>query len=72
MIADWKIRQDSRNWECDWKGSELFHLRYFRSLSATEKFRVVENMCETAEYFRLKAEVRRRLSRALLDGTRKT
>jgi len=64
MTVDWTIREGSPNWECDWKGSELFHLRHFRSLSATEKFKAVENMCETAEYFKRKADDRRRAAKA--------
>lgn len=60
MTAEWKIREGSSDWECDWKGSELFHLRYFRALSVSDKLRAVENMCETAEYFKCKAEDRRR------------
>jgi hypothetical protein len=59
MTVDWKIREDSPDWECDREGSELFQLRYFRSLSSTEKFRAVEDMCEAVEYFKRKAEIRR-------------
>jgi len=36
------------NWECDWKDDRLFHLRYFKALSMTEKIRAVEEMCKTA------------------------
>lgn len=60
MTADWKIREGSPDWECDWKANELFHLRYFRALSVSDKLRAVENMCETADYFRRKAEERKR------------
>jgi hypothetical protein len=60
MTADWKIGRNAADWECDWKGDARFHLRLFRSLSITEKLKAVENMCETAEFFRRKAENRRR------------
>lgn len=55
MNAEWKIKEDAADWECDRQGSELFQLRYFRSLSITDKFRAVENMCETARFFSRKA-----------------
>ena len=63
MAVDWKIREKSPDWECDWRSSEVFQLRYFRALSITEKFLAVENMCEVAEFFKRKAVVRKQLSR---------
>lgn len=59
MNSDWKIREDAPSWECDWQGSARFQLRYFRSLSITDKLRAVENMCKTAAYFKEKAQARR-------------
>lgn len=46
---DWTIRESAEDWECDWKGDELFHLRHFRSLSTTEKIKAVEEMCRVAD-----------------------
>jgi hypothetical protein len=45
----WKIKESATDWECDWKGDERFHLRYFRALSMTEKIRAVEEMCRVAD-----------------------
>ena len=44
----WKIKESAEDWECDWKGDELFHLRYFRALSMVEKIKAVEEMCRIA------------------------
>lgn len=60
MKTDWTIRESQANWECDWEGSRRFQLRYFKSLSLTEKVRAVERMCKTAAYFAQKAANRRR------------
>lgn len=59
MKPDWTIRETDANWECDWEGSERFQLRYFKSLSLTEKVKAVEQMCKTARYFAHKAAQRR-------------
>ncbi len=48
--ADWMIAPSTPDWECDWKGSRRFHLRYFRSLSLEEKLRAVESMAQVAEF----------------------
>jgi hypothetical protein len=47
----WRIPAEARDWECDWEGDELFHLRYFRALSLPEKIRAVEGMEQVAAYF---------------------
>ena len=47
----WKIGEEAADWECDWKGDELFHLRYFRALSMVEKIKAVEEMCRVVEAF---------------------
>ena len=59
MKPDWTIKDAQANWECDWEGSQRFQLRYFRSLSLTEKILAVEQMCKTARYFAEKAARRR-------------
>lgn len=59
MKPDWTIRETQADWECDWQGSRRFQLRYFKSLSLTEKVKAVERMCKTATYFARKAAERR-------------
>ena len=58
--SKWVIPESARDWECDWKGSELFHLRYFRSFSLSEKLRAVESMGEVADLLSRKAGKRRK------------
>jgi len=48
---DWTIDPSSENWECSWQESERFNLRYFKSLSTTEKLKAVEDMCAMVDYF---------------------
>ena len=50
--SPWKIPPDVADWECDWRGDQLFHLRHFRSFSLAEKILAVEEMTQVAEYFR--------------------
>lgn len=59
--SKWTIPESARDWECDWEGSELFHLRYFKALSLSEKMRAVESMEEIANLLSRKAEERRTL-----------
>lgn len=59
MTNDWRIKESQQDWECDWKGSERFQLRYFKALSFAEKCKAVENMCKTHTYFQRKADARR-------------
>lgn len=47
----WRIPADARDWECDWEGDELFHLRYFRALPLPDKIRAVEEMERLAAHF---------------------
>jgi len=54
----WKIPPDAADWECDWRGDRLFHLRYFRAFPLAEKIRAVEEMTQVAEHFRKKREIR--------------
>jgi hypothetical protein len=56
----WIIPESASDWECDWNGSELFHLRYFKSLSLSEKMRAVESMGEIADLLARKARERRK------------
>lgn len=59
--SPWKIPPDAADWECDWRGDQLFHLRHFRSFTLAEKIRAVEEMTQVAEHFRfLKASLRDR------------
>ena len=37
--------------DCSWVGSEMYHLRQFKSLPIEEKFLAVEEMCEVYEFF---------------------
>lgn len=60
MKNDWTIKDPKADWECDWQGSTRFQLRYFKSLTLTEKVKAVENMCKTADYFAQKAVARRK------------
>jgi len=57
----WAIPESASDWECDWNGSELFHLRYFKALSLTEKLQAVESMGEIADLLTRKARERRKL-----------
>jgi len=50
--SPWKIPPGAADWECDWRGDQLFHLRLFRSFPLAEKIRAVEEMAQVAEYFR--------------------
>lgn len=58
--SKWAISASARDWECDWEGSELFHLRYFKSLSLSDKLRAVESMGEVADLLMRKARERRK------------
>lgn len=58
MSEDWKIADPAAPWDCDWEGSERFHLRTFRALSFSDKVRAVEHMCEVAGYFARRAHAR--------------
>jgi len=49
---DWRIRETDANWECDWNGSERFHVRCFRALPMQEKLEAVEEMCRFVETYR--------------------
>ena len=51
MKKTWQIDKNAPDWECDPKGDELFHLRYFRSLPMEKKIQAVEEMCALAEAF---------------------
>jgi len=44
----WVIRKSAKDWQCGWDDDKRFHLRYFKSLSMTDKIRAVEEMCKTA------------------------
>lgn len=48
MEKTWQIDKNASDWECDPKGEELFHLRYFRSLPMEKKIQAVEEMCALA------------------------
>jgi hypothetical protein len=61
MKPDWTIRDPKADWQCDWKGSARFQLRYFKSLTLAEKVKAVENMCRTHTYFQQRASQRRAL-----------
>jgi hypothetical protein len=50
--SPWKIPAGTTDWECDWRGDLLFHLRLFRSFSLAEKIQAVEEMTQVAAYFR--------------------
>ena len=45
MNSKWQIDRNAKDWECDPKSEELFHLRYFRSLPMEKKIQAVEEMC---------------------------
>ena len=49
MSKNWQLDKNDPDWECDSKGDELFHLRYFRSLPMEKKIQAVEEMCALAE-----------------------
>lgn len=49
MNKNWQIDKNAPDWECDPKGDELFHLRYFRSLPMEKKIQAVEEMCALAK-----------------------
>ena len=49
MKKTWQIDKNAPDWECDPKGDELFHLRYFRSLPMEKKIQAVEEMCALAK-----------------------
>jgi len=65
MSADspWRIPPDAADWECDWRGDQLFHLRYFRALPLAEKIKAVEEMERVAALF-----AARRLERSFREG----
>ncbi len=48
MKTNWQIDKNASDWECDPKGEELFHLRYFRALPMEKKIQAVEEMCVLA------------------------
>lgn len=48
MKKTWQIDKHASDWECDPKGEELFHLRYFRSLPMEKKIQAIEEMCALA------------------------
>lgn len=52
MKTNWQIDKNASDWECDGKGDQRFHLRYFRSLPMEKKILAVEEMCALAEAFR--------------------
>ena len=49
MSKNWQLDKNAPDWECDAKGDELFHVRYFRSLPIEKKIQAVEEMCALAE-----------------------
>ena len=49
MKKTWQIDKNASDWECDPKGEELFHLRYFRSRPMEKKIQAVEEMCALAD-----------------------
>ena len=49
---DWRIREADADWDCDWSGSERFHIRCFKALPMQEKLEAVEEMCRFVEMFR--------------------
>jgi len=52
MKTNWQIDKNASDWECDPRGEELFHLRYFRALPMEKKIQAVEEMCILAEAFK--------------------
>jgi hypothetical protein len=50
--SDWRVRETDADWECDWQGSERFHIRCFRALPMREKLEAVEEMCRFVERYR--------------------
>lgn len=49
MKTNWQIDKAASDWECDPKGEELFHLRYFRALPMEKKVQAIEEMCALAK-----------------------
>lgn len=47
-----QIDKSAADWECNRKGEELFHLRYYRSRPMEKKILVVEEMCTIADALR--------------------
>jgi hypothetical protein len=66
MKDKWQIRETARDWECDWKSTERFHLRYFRSLSMKDKVQAVEEMCRVADLLMKNRVKKRKPARARL------
>jgi hypothetical protein len=54
MKVEYQIAEASGNWECTWAENERFRAKVFRALPAAEKIRVVEGLCEVADFFRQK------------------
>lgn len=55
----WRVKESAKGRESGWEADELVHLRYFRSLSMTEKIRAVEEMCRLAQALSKDAAKRR-------------
>jgi hypothetical protein len=56
MKKNWPIDKNASDWECDPKGEELFHLRYFRALPMEKKIQAVEEMCALASMLKEQRE----------------
>jgi hypothetical protein len=48
---EWKIKEDSPDWECDWESSRRFQLRYWAALPLRRKLAAIEEMGELAKKF---------------------
>ena len=55
----WTLKEPPDDGKRGWEADELLHLRYFRSLSMTEKIRAVEEMCRTAEALKKDSHLRK-------------
>lgn len=60
MNNKWQIRESDPDWQCDFEGNTRFQLQYFKSLPIEEKFKAVEDMCEVVDFFKKRAEIRKK------------
>jgi hypothetical protein len=56
---EWRIPLSAPGWECDWEGSERFHLRHFKTLSLYQKLGAIESMADVVDFLNRKARVRK-------------